>query len=60
MVRYPLGGMMSRVLQYLIGFQKLGHDVYFVEKSGFVNACYNPMQNVMTDDCSYGIKVLNY
>ena len=34
MVRYPLGGMMSCVLQYLVGFQRLGHDVFFVEKAG--------------------------
>ena len=25
MVRYPLGGMMSYVLQYLVGFTRLGH-----------------------------------
>ena len=39
MVRYPLGGMMSYVLQYLLGFQRLGHDVYFVEKAGYHNSC---------------------
>ncbi len=55
MVRYPLGGMMSWVLQYLIGFQKLGHEVYFVEKSGYPNACFDPVKNRMTDDCSYGM-----
>jgi hypothetical protein len=55
MVRYPLGGMMSWVLQYLVGFQQLGHDVYFVEKSGYADACYDPATNRMSDDCSYGI-----
>lgn len=59
MVRYPLGGMMSWVLQYLVGFQQLGHDVYFVEKSGWSNACYDPVKDVMTDDCSYGIKTVD-
>ena len=54
MVRYPLGGMMSWVLQYLVGFRKLGHDVYFVEKSGYANACYDPVKDLMGDDCSYG------
>jgi hypothetical protein len=58
MIRYPLGGMMSWVLQYLVGFQRLGHDVYFVEKSGYANACYDPSQGIMTDDCSYGVKVV--
>jgi hypothetical protein len=59
MVRYPLGGMMSWVLQYLVGFQRLGHDVYFVEKSGYPRSCYDPVKNVMSDDCSYGVATLN-
>jgi hypothetical protein len=59
MVRYPLGGMMSWVLQYLVGFQQLGHDVFFVEKSGYADSCYDPSRNVMSDDCSYGTATLN-
>lgn len=59
MVRYPLGGMMSWVLQYLVGFQQLGHEVYFVEKSGYPNSCYDPVRNVMSDDCAYGTQTLN-
>ena len=59
MVRYPLGGMISWVLQYLVGFQRLGHDVYFVEKSGCPNACYDPVEDVMSDDCTYGTKTLH-
>jgi hypothetical protein len=54
MVRYPLGGMMSWVLQYLVGFQRLGHDIYFVEKAGYPDSCYDPARNVMSDDCSCG------
>lgn len=59
MIRYPLGGMMSWVLQYLIGFQRLGHDVYFVEKSGYHNACFDPITKTMSDDCTYGIRTVN-
>jgi hypothetical protein len=59
MVRYPLGGMMSWVLQYLVGLQRLGHDVYFVEKSGYPKSCYDPVKNVMSGDCSYGVATLN-
>ncbi len=55
MVHYPLGGMMSYVLQYLLGFQRLGHDVLFVEKAGYPNACFDPARGVMSDDCSYGV-----
>lgn len=59
MVRYPLGGMMSWVLQYLVGFKRLGHEIYLVEKSGYPNACFDPVKNVMTDDCSYGAAVVD-
>lgn len=58
MVRYPLGGMMSWVLQYLAGFRQLGHDVYFVEKAGYPDACYNPIRRVSSDDCGYGTRAL--
>src|SRR5215470_10319754 len=59
MVRYPLGGVLSSSLQWLVGFQRLGHDIYVVEKSGWPNSCFNPAKNVMSDDCSYGTAALN-
>jgi hypothetical protein len=59
MVRYPLGGMMSWVLQYLVGFHRLGHEIYLVEKSGYPNACYDPHRDEMSDDCTYGTKTVN-
>lgn len=58
MFRYPLGGMLSWALQYLLGLKDLGHEVYFVEKYGYANSCYDPMKGVMSDDCSYGLKVV--
>jgi len=59
LIRYPLGGMISNVLQWLVGLQRLGHDVYFVEKSGYPNSCYDPARDRMSDDCSYGLRVVN-
>lgn len=59
MVRYPLGGNLSWALQWLVGFQRLGHDVYFVEKSGYPSSCFDPLRNVMGDDCTYGVTVLH-
>lgn len=56
LVRYPLGGMMSWVLQYLVGFQRLGHDVYFVERATWPDACFDPVRRTMNDDPTYGIK----
>ena len=56
MFRYPLGGMLSNTLQYLIGLVKLGHDVFFIEKSAYENSCFDPERNIMSSKCSYGIK----
>lgn len=58
-VRFPLGGYLSWALQWLVGFQRLGHDVYFVEKSGWPNSCFNPLTDVNSDDCSHGIEMLH-
>jgi hypothetical protein len=58
MVRYPLGGMMSWVLQWIVGFQRLGHEITFVEKAGYPHSCYDPLRDVMTDDCTYGTAVV--
>ncbi len=59
MVRYPLGGVLSSSLQWLVGFQRLGHEVYLVEKSGWSNSCYDPSKGIMSDDCSYGAEMLS-
>ena len=40
--------------QWLVGFQRLGHDVWFVEKSLGPNSCYDPSAGTSSDDCAYG------
>jgi hypothetical protein len=59
MVRYPLGGNLSWALQWVIGLQRLGHDVYIVEKSGYPNACFDLPRQRMTDDCTYGVATVH-
>ncbi len=54
-VRYPLGGNLSWTLQWLIGFDRLGHEVYLVEKAAYPDSCFDPVRKVMSDDCSYGM-----
>jgi hypothetical protein len=34
MARHPFGGVVWQTVHYLVGFQRLGHDVYYVEASG--------------------------
>lgn len=59
MIRYPLGGMASWVLQYLVGFRRLGHDVWFVERADWPDACFDPTTGEMTDDPSAGIAAID-
>ena len=50
MVRYPVGGSLSWALQWLVGLDRLGHEVYAVERSGYPDACFDPARGVMGDD----------
>ncbi|HUR20471.1 MAG TPA: hypothetical protein VMZ90_06660 [Vicinamibacterales bacterium] len=56
-VRFPLGGLLSWALQWVLGFHRLGHDVCFVEKPGWKRSCYNPIDGTVSDDGSYGAGV---
>ena len=58
MVRYPLGGNLSWTLQWLVGFHRLGHEVYLVEKADCPDSCFDPARGVMSDDGAYGVKVV--
>jgi len=54
-VRGPLGGFASYHLQYLVGLQRLGHDVYFVEDSDDYPGCYDPRTTDTGIDPTYGL-----
>jgi hypothetical protein len=55
MVRCPLGGLLSYALQFLKGFELLGHDIYYFEKGYYENACYDPLHDRLSDDCTVGV-----
>ncbi len=56
MFRYPLGGMQSWSLQYMLGLKDLGHEVFFFEKYGYPDSCYDPVRESMSNDCTYGVQ----
>lgn len=56
--RYPMGGMMSWLLQYLVGYRSLGHEVTYVEKAAHANDCFDPTTDTMGDDCRYGVRTV--
>ena len=54
-VRGPLGGMSWHHLQYCVGLQRLGHDVWFVEDSDDYPSCYDPTTFTTTTNPEYGL-----
>jgi hypothetical protein len=55
-VRWPMGGIAWHHLQYVMGFARLGHDVFFFEDSGDgENSCYDPSRFVTGPDPTYGL-----
>jgi hypothetical protein len=57
-VRYPVGGYMAMVTQWLQAFQQLGHDVYCIEKCGSAGECYDPVKGT-NGDWTYGFTAVS-
>ncbi|MFZ5811706.1 MAG: glycosyltransferase family 1 protein [Thermodesulfobacteriota bacterium] len=53
---YPLGGVAWDYVQYLQGFYRLGHDVYYLEDTG--GWAYDPFNVTFVDDLTYHIGYL--
>jgi len=54
--QYPFGGVIWDYIQYVLGFQALGHDVYYLEDTGVWP--YDPVKETITDDCTYQVRAL--
>ena len=48
LVRFPMAGASQYYLAFLVGLQQLGHDVYFVEKARWPDACYDVVETRRT------------
>ncbi len=56
--QYPLGGVAWDYLQYVLGLSRMGHDVYYLEDTGFWP--YNPTTGGLSEDgCSYNVAYLD-
>src|SRR5436853_219745 len=53
MGRSPFGGQSWLSLNWLRALSRLGHDVWYVEDDSVWP--YDPVQNTVTDDCSYAV-----
>ena len=54
--QYPLGGVTWDYLQYVLGFAKLGHDVYYIEDSG--QWPYDPGEDRTEKGCEFNVRYL--
>ena len=54
MGRCPFGGQSWLYLNWLRGFARLGHEVWYVEDDAVWP--YDPVQNMVTDDCAYAVR----
>src|SRR5258708_14025471 len=52
--RCPFGGQTLLYLNWLRGFHKAGHEVWYVEDDSVWP--YDPLQNTITDDCKYAVR----
>jgi hypothetical protein len=53
---YPVGGVVWDYGQYLLGLEKLGFDVVYLEDTG--GPTYDPNKREYVEDCRYGVEYL--
>lgn len=55
MIRNPLAGNMLAYFQYVLGLHRLGHEVVYLEESGWSYSCYDPLNGEYGDDPHPGL-----
>jgi hypothetical protein len=53
----PIAGVIWQHIHYVVGLQRLGHDVYYIEDSARLP--YNPETFEVTDEFDYAARLLN-
>src|SRR5678816_2940418 len=56
MANIPIAGVVWQHLHYIVGLQRLGHEVYYIEDSARLP--YDPVAGEITNDYSYALKYL--
>jgi hypothetical protein len=55
MIRHPVAGNLFAYFHYLYGLHRLGHQVVYVEESGWPGSCYDPLRQCYSDDPQAGM-----
>lgn len=53
----PIAGVIWQHVHYIVGLQRLGHEVYYIEDSARIP--YNPVTFDSSEDYSYAVEILN-
>ena len=56
MANCPIAGVVWQHLHYIVGLQRLGHEVYYIEDTSRIP--YDPVQQTPTEDYSYATATL--
>ncbi|MDQ5854681.1 MAG: hypothetical protein M3380_21940, partial [Chloroflexota bacterium] len=56
MVRYPVAGNLLAYFHYVLGLHRLGHEVLYLEESGWPYSCYDPVTHDYGDDPHTGLR----
>jgi hypothetical protein len=58
MLRHPVAGNILAFFQYVLGLHRLGHEVVYVEESGWPYSCYDPVTRHWADHPDVGLRVV--
>jgi hypothetical protein len=58
MVRYPVGGNLLAFAYYVTGLRRLGHEVIYLEESGWPSSCFDPAAGEWNDDPAAGLAIV--
>jgi hypothetical protein len=58
MIRHPVAGNLFAFFNYVLGLHRLGHEVIYIEESGWPQSCYNPITKTYSDDPNLGRNVV--
>jgi hypothetical protein len=56
MIRMPVAGNVLAFAQYMLGFERLGHSVLYLEESGWPQPCYDPANYRYSDEPHSGMQ----
>lgn len=55
MIRHPVPGNIYAFLHYVVGLHRLGHEVLYLEESGWPDSCYHPPTGLYGEDPGPGM-----